>query len=201
MNVKPHSKGKPLLVLALAMILLTTACTAQWIAVALQDLPVLTQVALNLASLVTTLSSNKQATSTDTAVIQNISAQASRDLNLLQSLYDEYRSKADANTLQRIQGVIADLNQHLPALLESAHISNAPLSARVTVAVNMILTTVNSFAAMMPQTRASTTAVRKLAVVSSLPAPKDLKKQWNQQVCASSGIPEFDEALANCWMR
>jgi hypothetical protein len=196
-----HSRHKAVLTLVLTITLATTACTAQWIAVALQDLPVLTQMALNLATLVSTLSNGKQATTTDTAIIQNISAQASRDLNLLQSLYNEYKSTSDPNTLQKISNVIDDLNQHLPALLESAHISNVALSARVTVAVKLILTTVNSFAALMPQTRASTMAVHTLSVPQSPPTPKDLKQQWNQQVCASSGNAQFDRVLSDCMLR
>src|SRR5204863_7534366 len=93
----------------------------------LQDLPVLTQMALNIAGLVSTLASGKQASSADVAVVQNISAQASRDLNLLQTLYTEYKSNPNSATLQKIQHVISGLNQNLPALLQSAHISSATL--------------------------------------------------------------------------
>ncbi len=110
----------------------------------------LTQMSLNIATLVSTLASGKQASAADLAVIQNISAQASRDLNLLQTLYGEYKANPSSTTLAKIQNVISDLNQNLPTLLQSAHISNAVLSARVTAAVNLILTTVNSFASLMP---------------------------------------------------
>jgi hypothetical protein len=109
-------------------------------------------MALNVATLVSTLASGPQASAADVAVIQNVSAQASRDLSLLQSLYSEYKANPNATTLQKIQNVISDLNQNMPALLQSAHIGNAVLSARITAAVNLILTTVNSFAALIPQT-------------------------------------------------
>jgi hypothetical protein len=72
-------------------------------------------------------------------------------LNLWQSLYADYKTNPNSTTLQQIQNAIADLNQNLPALLESAQISNPTLTARVTTAVNLILTTVNSLAALMPQ--------------------------------------------------
>jgi hypothetical protein len=36
-------------------------------------------------------------------VIKNISAQASRDLNLLQSLYNEYKANPSSATLQKIR--------------------------------------------------------------------------------------------------
>jgi hypothetical protein len=124
------------------------------------------------------LASGQQASTADVAVIQNISAQASRDLNLLQSLNSEYEANPNGTTLQKIQSVISDLNQNLPALLQSAHISNPVLSARVNAAVNLLLTTVSSFAVLMPQNSAAPSNV----TAWSLPQPKDLKRQWNQQV-------------------
>ena len=206
-----NSKSKALVALVLATTIALTGCTAQWINIALQDLPVLTQMALNIASLVGAVQTGKDPSSTDTAVVQNISAQASRDLNLLQTLYGEYKAKPNSNTLQKIQNVIADLNQNLPALLESAHISNSTLSARITAAVNLILTTVNSFAALMPQnaTAQAQTADQKTPVAqtqtvkvsAALPRVKDLKAKWNKQVCAAAGTESFDQALADCIIR
>lgn len=204
-----HSKSHALLALVLALAIATTGCSSQWIKVALQDLPVLTQMALNVATLAAGFTSSQQANAADAAVVQNISAQASRDLNLLQSLYSDYKMSPNSSTLQQIQNAIGDLNQNLPALLESAHISNPALTTRVTAAVNLILTTVNSFAALMPQgtstqkpsiakthEAAQTSSHRK----SSLPSVKDLKAQWNQQVCAADSSA-FAPARAHCAIR
>ena len=191
-------KSKTLLPLALAIALAATGCSAQWINTALQDLPVLTQMALNIATLVTTLAAGQQASTADTAVIQNISAQASRDLNLLQTLYNEYKVSPSPTTLQKLQSAISDLNQNLPTLLQSAHISNATVAARIAAAVNLILTTVNSFAALMPQPSPATS--RKTPPAALLHA-KDLKKQWNQQVCAPTGNPALDAAFAASALR
>jgi hypothetical protein len=193
-----NSKSKSFLVLALALAMAAVACSAQWINVALQDLPVLTQMALNIATLASTVASGQQASTADVATIQNISAQASRNLNLLQTLYNEYKANPGATTLQKIQGVISDLNQNLPNVLQSAHISNPTLSARITAAVNLILTTVNSFAALMPQ--ASPATARKARTAPLLRAA-DLKKQWNQQVCSPVGNPALDAAFASSLLR
>jgi hypothetical protein len=119
--MKPKSNTR--LILALAITIAATGCSAQWINIALQDLPVLTQMSLNIATLVSTLASGKQVSAADLAVIQNISAQASRDLNLRQTLYSEYKANPNSTTLAKIQNVISDLNQNLPSLLQSAHIS------------------------------------------------------------------------------
>lgn len=196
--MKLNSKSNALLALVLAIVVATTGCSSQWINIALQDLPVLTQMSLNIATLVSTLASGKQASPADLAVIQNISAQASRDLNLLQTLYSEYKANPTTTTLAKIQNVISDLNQNLPALLQSAHISNALLSARVTAAVNLILTTVNGFASLMPQ---SPTAAPGSAHTRLLPRPRDLKQQWNQQVCAPTGTASADKAFAQSVLR
>lgn len=194
MNHHPnaHSKFKSLIALVLALTIATTGCSAQWINIALQDLPVLTQMALNIATLAGTFS--RQQNTADLAVVQNISAQASRDLNLMLTLYNEYKSNPNATTLSKIQAGINEINQHLPALLESAHISNPLLTARVTAAVNLILVTVNNFGALIP----SSGQVRARKAIGTLPTTSDLKRQWNQKVCAP------DESVSNashCFMR
>jgi hypothetical protein len=196
--MKINSKSKSLLALVLAITIAATGCSAQWLNVALQDLPVLTQMALNIATLVSTLATGQQASTADVAIIQNISAQASRDLNLLQTLYSEYKATPSAATLQEIQAVIADLNQNLPTLLQSAHISNPTVSARITAAVNLILTTLNSFASLMPQTSMHTSSKARTA---PLLQAKDLKEQWNQQVCAPTGDSALDAAFAASVLR
>ncbi len=193
-----NSKSKAVLALVLAATLALSGCSAQWINLALQDLPVLTQMALNIAALVSALGAAQQATPADIAVIQNISAQASRDLNLLQNLYNDYKTAPSAATLQKIQTLISGLNQRLGALLESGHISNPTLSARVTAAVNLILTTVNSFAALMPQNSVLTS---RRVETGPLPGAKELKKQWKQLVCAPTGNAAMDQAFAQSLVR
>lgn len=198
--MKFNSRPKTTLVILLSISLLATGCTAQWISVALADLPVLIQMALNIGTLVTTLQSGQQLSSADATAIQNIAAEASKDLNLLRTLYDAYQSSPGADTLQKIQSAISDINQNLPALLQAAHVSDPVLATRVTAAVNLILSTVNSFAELIPQSSASVSAqiAQKKAAV---PHAKDLKKQWNQQVCGPTGKPALDAALANCSLK
>jgi hypothetical protein len=197
--MKTHSKCKSLLALVLAISIAATGCSAQWIKIALQDLPVLTQMALNISALVGTMSAGKRTNNAALAVIQNISAQASRDLNLLQALYNEYEASPNHTTLAKIQTVIASLNQNLPALLESAHISNPLLAARATAAVNLILGTVNSFAALIPQT--STMSARIAVAPAKVPTKQDLKRRWNAQVCAPAGDAHVDAVLSQCILR
>jgi hypothetical protein len=191
--MKLNSMSRIALAVVLSISLIATGCSAQWVSVALADLPVLTQMALNIAALVATLQAGKQLTSAEALAIQNISTEASRDLTLLQSLYNAYKANPSADALQKIEVMIQETNQELPALLQAAHISDPALSARITAAVNLILTSVSSFASLIPQapSPARMSARQNIAI----PQPKDLKRQWNQQVCAPSGNAALDGAL------
>src|SRR5580698_8013448 len=183
--MKCNSRPKIVLAVLLAISLLATGCSAQWISIALADLPVLLQMALNLGTAATTLESGQPLSPSDTAAIQNISAEAGKDLNLLQNLYNDYNTSPNPATIQKIDAVIADINTNLPQLLQAAHISDAAVSARITVAVNLILSTVNSFASLLPATGMAATMQAQIAHQKvALPHAKDLKKQWNEQVCA-----------------
>src|SRR3989441_13224826 len=96
-----NSMMKAVLAVVLCVSLATTGCTADWIKVALADLPGLTQMALNIASLVAALETGKQVSPTEAATIQNISAEAGKDLNLRQPLYDQYKANPDKPPLQK----------------------------------------------------------------------------------------------------
>jgi hypothetical protein len=194
------SKSKTVLAIVLSISLLATGCSANWISIALADLPVLTQMALNIGTIITTLQSGKQISSADAAAIQNISAQASKDLNLLESLYNEYKANPSASALQQIQSVIADINQNLPALLQAARIGDPVLSARIAAGVNLILTTVASFAALITQASARPTAQKMAHQQVAIPKASDLKRQWNQQVCGPTNSA-LDFSTAGCTVR
>jgi hypothetical protein len=199
--MKCNSRPKAALVVLLAISLLTTGCTAQWISVALADLPVLVQMALNIGSLVTTLQSGQRLSASEAQAIQNISAEASKDLNLLQTLYNQYQANPTASALQKIQSTVADINQDLPALLQAAHIADPVLSARMASAVNLILVTVTSFAALIPETSGMPTvrvAAGPIGRKTAIPQPQDLKKQWNETVCGATGKGSLDFAFSVC---
>ena len=156
-------------------------------------------MALNIGTIITTLQSGQQVSAADAAAIQNISAQAANDLNLLESLYNQYKSNPSASGLQKIQTVIADINQNLPALLQAAHLSDPVLSARVAAGVNLILTTVASFAALIPQAAAPLLAQKTARPKVAIPVASELKKQWNQQVCGPTAA--FDLSASGCTIK
>jgi hypothetical protein len=187
------TKGmKGVLAMALAVSLAATGCSAQWVSVALADLPVLVQMALNIATFAET-AQGKVISTADEAAIQSISSEASKDLNLLQSLYNEFKASPSDAGLQKINATIVVIQQNLPALLQAAHISDAALAQQVTAGVNLILTTVESFAALMPAGAPSSTSSAsvnvhaQLARPATVPTAAELKKAWNETVCGDVG--------------
>jgi hypothetical protein len=197
--MQPNSIMRAVLAMVLCVGLAVTGCSAQWIKVALADLPVLTQMALNITSLVVTLRTARQISPADATAIQNLSTQAAQDLNILQTLYNQYKASPDAGTLQKIQSTIADINQNLPASLAALHFSDPAVAARITAGVNLILTTVQSFTALMPATVRTARRVEGQKLV--IPGARDLKKQWNQQVCSPTGTARIDAMLTGCALR
>jgi len=207
--MKTNSMSRIVLALVLGISLISNGCSAQWISVALADLPVLTQMALNLTALAATLQTGKQLSTAESLAIQNVAGEASKDLTLLQSLYTQYKANPSQDTLQKIESLIQETSQNLPALLQAAHIGDP--AARITAAVNLILSTVNSFAALLP--RASSSSVSARVAMSraagtntgvppaGVPRPQDLKKQWNQQVCGLRGNAGLDAALSERTLR
>jgi hypothetical protein len=197
-NMPSNYSDQLALVCVLCLSLIATGCSAQWISIALADLPVLTQMALNIATLADTLHSGEQLNPSEAAAIQSISSEASKDLRLLQQLYQDYKANPSVNGLQKIQTVIADLNTSLPELLQAGHIKNPVLSTKVNIAVNLILTTVNTFAALIPENAATASSQRTAAQRVTVTQPKDLKRQWNQQVCRTPGKEMADSASSPC---
>jgi hypothetical protein len=180
---------KAVLVAVLCVAMLATGCTGQWISVALADLPVLAQMALNIATLAAALN-GKQPSARELSAIQNISNTAQSELSSLQALYNQYKANPETSTLQKIQTAIVEIQQQLPLQLQAAHISDPALAAKVTAAVNLILSTVQSFAALMPAAAATPHVVT--ARTASLPRASELKTRWNGEVCSAD---------ANCQLK
>jgi Tfp pilus assembly protein PilW len=156
----------------------TTSCSTSWVNVAIQDLPVLIQIATSIISLLPMGSS-----SADMAAVAKISTNAQNDLTLIQALTNDYKTTPSSSTLAKIEAAIADAQTNLPAELAALHISDTAKVMQITAAVNIVLTTITAIASLLPpSTGAATMKVSAAKVV--VPNPKQLKLAWSQQVCS-----------------
>ena len=105
----------------------------------------------NMVTLVATLQGNVSAA--DLQTVQNAGAQAGADLQFMQSLIAQYQ-KADASAqpglLNQIQAAMTAVQSTLNGLLPALHIKDATTEAKITAVVGILLSEVQSVAAIVP---------------------------------------------------
>jgi len=154
---------------------------------------VLTEMAINIGSLAYTLKTGNALSAEEEAAIRHISDEAKSDLELLRKVYQDYKANPTAGTLQQIDNALVQIDKNLPALLASAHIRDQALATRINAAVSLILATVSSFAALMPQTTKLASLKGAPPKAEAIPTAKALKAQWNQAIAA----PTTNNAAVN----
>jgi hypothetical protein len=192
-----------ILALLLAAILLFTACSTSWISEAEQIVAVLVPAATNIVALAAALQGNSVSPA-DLQAIQNASSQAGADLQLIQSLITAYQ-KADASAqpgiLNQIQAALSTVQSTLNGLLPALHIKDAATQAKITAVVGIVISEIDSLAAILPMV--SSSASPQMTVE----AAKQSKKQppltasqfaasYNATLTAKTGQTRLDAVTA-----
>ena len=147
----------------LSVCLVLSGCSAKWVNVAEADLPIL----VNLVSSVVALadpSADKE--------IQEYAAEAGTDLQVIKSLVDEYNAAPSASkvtTQAKISTTLAEVSNHLNAILTAAHVKNTTKAQHIAEAVQVAILTVTSIAAL----------VNNQKTVAQLPTPQELQVAVN----------------------
>lgn len=194
--------AKASLSITLAAALFVAGCSTSWIKVALADLPVITQVALNIASIVAAAQGKGQASTAANTQIQFVANQVQSDLTLVENLINTYQSApaaTRAGIIGQISTALADAQSNLKSILTAIHVDNVALQSTITAAVAIAVSTLVSIQSLVPQSAptpasASTSASAKSAKVASAsvrpPSPKELKSEFNR-VFAANGFPNL----------
>lgn len=169
--------------LILATVMTLSACwfKAQWITTAEQDLPILINMAESIASLIALTKTVQTPTASEVAAIQHIGDVATQGLQAIYASYQSYTSANATTTIAQIQAACGALTANLKDLLAAAQIKDQMLLNRVTAAVTIIVSTVETFLSLVPQSKALAKRVSK-AALSALPSPSALKQAWAVQV-------------------
>lgn len=170
-------------VLILCMVL--TGCSAAWVQTALNDLPVLIQMATSIASLVAVVKTAQPPSQQELYAIQNIGNVGTNGLKAILALYQSYKSANATTTIADIEAACTALNSNLQQLLAAAQIKDPALLARVTAAVTLITSTVNTFVALIPGTPVKMSRAAKASLkarAAGVPTPDGLRQMWLQQV-------------------
>jgi hypothetical protein len=194
---------KALAVLVLCTTLMWTACSTAWIGEAEQIVAALIPGIANLVTLVATFSGN-DVSAADLQTIQSAGAQAGADLQLMQSLITQYQ-KADASAqpglLNQIQVAVSAVQASLNGLLPALHIKDAATQAKISAVVGILLSEVESVAAIVPLVSADTSpgmmAVAAKQVKKQPPlTASEFVRSYNATMTAKTGNTELDHAAA-----
>lgn len=180
-----------------------TACSTTWIGEAEQIVGSLIPAVANLVTLVATLQGKDVAT-TDLQTVQNAGAQAGADLQLMQSLISQYE-KADASAqpglLNQIQAAMSAVQVTLNGLLPALHIKDVATQAKVTAVVGLLISEVESMAAIVPLANPSASptmlamAVKQVKNQPPLTA-NEFIRSYNASMTAKTGNTALDHAAA-----
>jgi hypothetical protein len=197
--------GRAALVVVLCLTIGLAACSTAWIGEAEQIVAVLIPAAANIISLVAALQ-GKGVSAEDLRTIQNAGTQAGADLQLVQSLITAYQN-ADAaakpGILNQIQAAIGVVQASLQGLLPALHIQDAATQTKITAVVGILLSEVQSLAAIVPLVKANaegpTLAAKSAAGMGHPRAPltaSEFVSSFNATLTAKTGNAELDRTTA-----
>jgi hypothetical protein len=201
--MKDAGMRKAMMVAVLSGVSMWMACSTAWISEAEQIVAALIPAVGNLVTLAASLPGNNVSPA-DLETIQKAGAQTSADLQLMQSLIQQY-PKADAaaqpGLLGQTQVAMSAAQSILNGLLPALHIKDAATEAKITAVVGIMLSEVESAAAIVPLVDAG--ASPKMMTLSARQANKqpplsarEFIDSYNATMTAKTGSFELDHATA-----
>ena len=200
-----HTLVRVLLALVLCMTISLAGCSTAWIGEAEQVVAALIPAAANIITLVAALQ-GKSVSAADLQTIQKAGTQAGADLQLVQSLIAAYQ-KADAaaqpGILNQIQAAMGAVQDSLQGLLPALHIQDAATQSKITAVVGIVLSEVQSLAAIVPivsaKAEAPTLAAKNAARMGHPQLPltaREFVSSFNATLTAKTGNAGLDRATA-----
>jgi hypothetical protein len=206
--MKSNRPGRVGLAVLLCVVMIWTGCSTAWIGEAESIVAVLIPAASNILALVAA-ARGKGISAGDLQTIQNAGAQAGADLQLIQSLivaYEKADAAAQPGILNQIESAIAAVQGNLQGVLAGLHISDAATQAKVTAVIGIVLSEVESLAAVVPLVKGSvspTLAAKSAAGMghpqAALKTPlsaSEFVRAYNSTLTARTGDAGLDRVTA-----
>jgi len=133
-----------------------------------------TLAAKSIASLIVVF--NPSASQEDQSYVTTIGDEATRDYQLLQSLYQQYKATPSATTEAAIENTLTLIVQNLPQILNAGHVKDPSLQGKLSSAVNILITIADAIVSQMPvksptlRSRKNRSLRRSLACASAIGA-------------------------------
>jgi hypothetical protein len=187
------------IVLALAFVINTVACSTAWVTQALQIVAALTPAITNIVPLVAL--ADKNVSASDITVIENYSNQAGTALQTVGSLITQFNAaqsaQAQQDALSKIESALVVAQNNLSSILPQLHIADAKSQAAVKAAVAAAISEVGSIAALLPALKAGH-AAQAVALAQPITANK-FRARYNaaiKPVPGSSRLALHGESFA-----
>jgi len=208
---KRSGLGRFGLALVLSGTMILAGCSTNWVQEAEQIVAVMIPGAANLVTLIAMLE-GKTVSAADLAMLQSAGTQAGSDMQLIQSLIAAY-DKADAATkpaiLSQIQSALNAVQANLQGLLPALHIKDMATQTKVAAVVGILLSEVQSLAAVVPAVQGAGVSGQGPAVArrskASSPAggkgkiplsAQEFVKSYNATLTAKTGNADLDGATS-----
>jgi len=171
--------SKIALVFILAVSLTTMGCSTSWINTALQDLPVLVQIATSILQIVSAAQGNGTLDPATATSITTISNQVKSDLTLIQSLVTQYQASPSPTLLGQIDSALTAVQGNLNAILTAFHVSNSALQTTITTSIGLALTVVVAIQSLVPLPPSPAPAARVARVPIKPMGAAQIKSTYN----------------------
>jgi hypothetical protein len=202
---KTGNVTKSALALLLCGMLVWTGCSTAWVGQAEEIVAALIPAAANIVALVAALQ-GQSVSAADLQLIQTAGAQAGSDLQIIQSLITAYQTAdaaAQPGILNQIESAINAVQANFQGLLPALHIKDATTQAKITAVVGIVLSEVQSLAAIVPLVKAGAPTAQMSAPANiSQPHPKipltanEFVASFNSTLTAKTGNAALDRATA-----
>jgi len=190
-----HLVGGTAIAVAGSSVVVLEGCNAaQWLQTAINDMPVILQIAEAIIQIVAAASGTVDPAAL--AIAQKAAAEASTDLQLVQTLLNSYNSSTTKNTvLQKIDAALLSAQTNLSGIEGALHITDPARQAALSAGVSAALVIVVALQSIIPApTPAPATAIAGVASRTALHkalATNDhsvvVRTSWNVAMAAAGG--------------
>jgi len=209
MELKRSKGARVAMAVVLCLTMGLAGCSTAWIGEAEAIVAAMLPAAANLLTLVAALE-GKTVSAADLQTIQNAGSQAGADLQVIQSLiaaYEKADATGQAGILNQIESAIGAAQESLQGLLPALHIKDAATQAKIAAVVGILMSEVESLAAVGPLVKRQGAVTRGQGAVTGelggargitrLPLPaREFVVSYNAAMTAKTGNTDIDRATA-----
>ena len=164
-------------------------CNTTWVQTALNDLPVIINIATTVATIVADALSGGVIPAEIASVIQAAAQAAQAALTVIQQLIAQYQANPSATIIQKIQAALQTVQTNLQAILNAAHITNPALQATIAGIIGLALSVVVAIESILP-TSGPTPAKTVSVNAPSVPSAGQIRSQANA-ILAQTGYSKY----------